>query len=112
VSITVTVIDGVSGRPAEGVVVTVVGQPAGGQILRLHGFTDAKGEFTCSPVADQQSNGECYIVELDVDAYFASLGMMAGYKQITISVRVFDTRADYRMGTLITPFAHATWSIR
>jgi hypothetical protein len=27
-------------------------------------------------------------------------------------VRLVSTQTDYRIGTLITPFAHATWNIR
>jgi 5-hydroxyisourate hydrolase-like protein (transthyretin family) len=110
VNVTVTVIDGVSGQPADGVEVTVVGRLAGEEIRRLDGFTDSQGNFTYSSGAEQPSNGTDYTVELDVDAYFASLGIVAGYKQVTILVRVLSTQTDYRIGTLITPFAHATWS--
>lgn len=108
-NITVTVIDGISGHPAEGVEVTVVGRHNGGQ-ARLDGLTDVRGDFIYSPESERLSKGEHYIVELDVDAYFTSMGIMAGYKQVTIVVRVIDTQADYRVGMLITPFAHATWS--
>lgn len=111
-NIIVTVIDGVSGHPAEGVEVTIVGRPAGEQRLRLRGLTDEEGNFIYSPVAERLSKGEYYTVELDVDAYFASLGMVAGYKQVTILVRVVNTQTNYKIGTLITPCSHATWSVR
>jgi len=112
VSITVTVIDGRSGFPAEGVVVTIVGRPGRDQAFQVHGLTDARGDFTCARTTELLVKGEYYSVELDVDAYFASLGIVAGYKQITILVRVIDAQADYRMGLFVTPFAHATWGIR
>jgi 5-hydroxyisourate hydrolase-like protein (transthyretin family) len=110
VNITVTVIDGVSGHPAEGVEVTVIGRSIGEQ-SRLDGLTDVRGNFTYSAESERLSRGE-YTVELDVDAYFASLGIVAGYKHVTILVRVVAAQADYRIGTLITPFAHTTWSVR
>lgn len=110
-NIALSVIDGVSGLPAEGVKVAVLAQSAGVQSCRMRGLTDAQGNFTYSPGADL-SNGEHYTVELDVDAYFASLGIVAGYKQIAILVRFVTTEKDYRIGVLITPFAHATWSVR
>ena len=110
--ITVTVIDGISGHPADGVEVTIVGRPAGEQTLRLRGLTDEEGNFIYSPVAVRLSKGEYYTVEVDVDAYFASFGMMAGYKQVTILVRVVNTQTDYRIGMLITPSSHVTWSVR
>lgn len=109
-NITVTVIDGISGHPADGVEVTVTGRVAGEEIHRMDGLTDAQGNFTYSSGAEQSSNGQDYTVELDVDAYFASLGIVPGYKQVSVLVRVVSPRADYRIGTLITPFAHALWS--
>jgi len=112
VNIIVTVIDGVSGYPAEGVEVTIVGRPAAEPTARRRGLTDEVGNFTYTPVAERLTKGEYYTVELDVDSYFASFGMVAGYKQVTILVRVVSTQTDYRMGTLITPSAHATWSVR
>jgi 5-hydroxyisourate hydrolase-like protein (transthyretin family) len=112
VNITVTVIDGISGHPAEGIEVTVLGQAAGEQDRRVDGLTDMQGNFMYSPEPKRLSTGEHYTVELDVDAYFASLGIVAGYKQITMLVRLVSTQTDYRIGTLITPFAHATWNIR
>jgi 5-hydroxyisourate hydrolase-like protein (transthyretin family) len=112
VNITVNVTDGVSGHPAEGVKVTVADRPAGELGRGLHGLTDPQGNFTYSPGAEGLPHGGCYSLELDVDAYFASLGILAGYKQVTIVVRVVSTQTEYRIGTLITPFAHASWSIR
>lgn len=111
-NITVTVIDGVSGRPADGVEVAVAGEFAGEQIHPTSGFTDLEGNFTYSPEGETLVRGECCTVELNIDRYYASLGMVAGYKQVTILVRVVNTQEDYRIGTLITPFAHATWSVR
>ncbi|TDC98380.1 hydroxyisourate hydrolase [Actinomadura sp. 7K507] len=111
-NITVSIIDAVSGHPAEGVEVSVVGQPAGELTGHLNGLTDPAGNFTYSSGAAQVSWSGQYILELNVDAYFASQGMMAGYKSVTIVVRVDSTRSNYRIGTFITPFAHATWSVR
>jgi len=112
VSITVTVIDGRSGYPAEGVVVTIIGRPGDHQAYRIRGRTDARGDFTCSPPAELLGRGEYCAIELDVDAYFASLGIVAGYKQVTVLVWVLDAQADYRMGSLITPWAHVIWGLR
>jgi 5-hydroxyisourate hydrolase-like protein (transthyretin family) len=112
VNITLTVIDGVSGRAADGVAVTVAGRLAGEETFRLDGHTDEEGNFTYSPGAGRRINGEDYTMGLNVDSYFASRGIMAGYKQVTILVRVVNTQTDYRIGALITPFTHTTWGIR
>ncbi|NKZ03745.1 hydroxyisourate hydrolase [Actinomadura latina] len=108
-----SVIDGVSGRPAEGVEVSVLGRPAGEPGRRLHGFTDPDGNFTYSSETPKiPGGGGCYDVELDVDAYYTSQGIVAGYKKVSIVVRIDGTEPDYRVGTFITPFTHATWSLR
>jgi len=111
VNITVTVIDGISGHPADGVKVTIVSRPAGGPPRRLGGLTDAQGNFMYSSGVERLAGSEGYTVELDVDAYFTSLGIVARYKQIALLVRILNTEKDYRIGTLITPFAHATWGV-
>lgn len=111
-NISVNVIDGVSGHPAEGVEVAVIGRPAGESARRQQGLTDPKGNFTYSSGTAGLYSGGFYTLELAVDAYYASQGIMAGYKQVTIVVRVVNTQSDYWVGTLITPFAHATWSVQ
>ena len=111
-NITVTVIDGVSGRAANGVELTVVGELAGEQTSHTDGFTDTEGKFTYSPEKERLVRGEFYAMELNVDEYYASMGMMAGYTKVTILVRVMDMQANYRISTLITPFSHAIWSVR
>jgi 5-hydroxyisourate hydrolase-like protein (transthyretin family) len=112
VNITVTVIDGVSGHPADGVMVAITGRLSGEQTSHAGGFTDTQGNFTHSPAADRLVRGESYAVALDVDEYYASLGLLTSYKQVTILVRIVNTQADYRIGMLITPFAHDTWGAR
>lgn len=111
-NITVTVIDGASGLPAEGVEVILIGRLDAERTGRVYALTDAQGAFTYTPGAERLSSGESYTVELNVDAYFGSLGIVAGYKQIAILVRVINTEKDYRIGVLLTPFAHAAWSVR
>ena len=112
VNININVVDGVSGRPAEGVDVNIVGQSAEEWHHCIRGLTDSQGNFTYSSGAERLPARERYTVELDVDAYFTSLGLMAGYRQISLLVRIAGAEKDYRIVTLITPFAHATWSVR
>src|SRR5690348_15215105 len=56
VNITVSIIDGVSGHPAEGVEVSVVGRPDGELSRSLHGLTDPQGNFTYSPRTGRPSS--------------------------------------------------------
>ncbi len=91
---------------------SVVGRPAGELALLLHGLTDSRGDFTYSSEAARHSCGGGFTLEVDVDAYYASQGIMAGYKQVTFAVRVVGSQTDYRVGMFITPFAHTAWSVR
>ena len=111
-NITVTVIDGVSGHPAEGFGVTVAGRPAGEQPVRMHRLTDPRGNFTYSLRTEQLSRGARYTIELNVDPYFASLGTVPGYTQVTIVARILNTQADHHICALITPFMNAIWNVR
>jgi 5-hydroxyisourate hydrolase-like protein (transthyretin family) len=110
--ITVSVFDGVYGRPAAGVEVSVLRKPAGEPSSRYAGLTDSRGDFTCTAAGEDLSNGQHCTVQLDVDAYFASLGMVAGYKQTSLEARILDSAHEHRIMAVITPFAHTTWLTR
>jgi len=112
VNVTVRVIDGTSGRPAEGVKAAVVNDPAGGPSTCIDGLTDAEGRFTCRPDADLRANSSLYSIELDVDAYFISMGIAAGYKQTAFLARLDRLETDYLFEVFITPFGHATWNVK
>lgn len=54
----------------------MIGLLAGKETGRIEGSTDLRGNFT-----------------------YTSLGMVADYKQVTISARVVNTQADYRISS-------------
>jgi 5-hydroxyisourate hydrolase-like protein (transthyretin family) len=110
VNITVTVIDGVYGSPAEGVEVSLVSHPPEGEDHRVNGFTDSRGTFRY-PVPAGALSGS-WIVQLNVSAYFVSLGFIPSYEQVTAVVRMFKDHDNCRVMALVTPSAHESWYAR
>jgi 5-hydroxyisourate hydrolase-like protein (transthyretin family) len=110
--IIVSVFDGVYGRPAAGVEVSVLREPATEPSSRYAGRTDAFGTFTCTATSDDICRGQHCTVRVDVDGYFASLGIVAGYKKAVLESRIIDSTHEHRVMSVITPFAHSTWLTR
>lgn len=111
--IDVSVVDGVYGRPAAGMEVSVMHDTVAAPSGRSTGLTDSDGNFTCAIAADEDlTDGQNCTVRLDVDAYFASFGIAAGYKQVTLTVRAIDCEHEHRIVTVITPFMYTTWHVR
>lgn len=108
----VSVFDGVYGRPAAGVDVSIHCEPIGEPPVRSAGLTDSLGNFTYAAANEtNMHNGQHCTVWLDVDAYFASLGIVAGYKQTALVARITDAEREHRIMTVITPFTHTTWHV-
>jgi 5-hydroxyisourate hydrolase-like protein (transthyretin family) len=53
-----------------------------------------------------------YRIELDVDGYFASLGIAPFYPTITVSLRVQSPERSYTVPVLITPYAYLTYAYK
>jgi 5-hydroxyisourate hydrolase-like protein (transthyretin family) len=110
--IIVTVIDGVYGRPAEGVGVAISIRPPGGQAERICGRTGEDGEFAYPGLRDGPFNGDNYHLELDVDAYFATLGTASAYRSVAVTFRAIAAGERYNVAASITPFGHTITLIR
>jgi 5-hydroxyisourate hydrolase len=107
-NIIVTVIDGVYGRPAGGVGVVISSHPSSGQAERVRGRTDEDGEFAFADHRDGPFNGDNYYLELDVDAYFATLGAVSAYRKVAVTFRALSAGEWYNVTASITPFGHTT----
>jgi hypothetical protein len=108
--IRVNVMDGVYGRPAEGVEVSIVfgspWEPDG----KSSGRTDFKGNFSYSAAEDSIIRSQCCSIRLDVDAYFTSLGIIAGWTQMTLLTRIIDSGYTHQVVAVITPFILTNWT--
>lgn len=108
--VTVSVVDCAQGRPAEGVAGRLERRVDGVWTEQAKGRTDECGSITWGRVP---SPAKCvYRIELDVDQYFATLGIVPTHPWVTIVFRVLDPAADQHIPVLMTPHAHLTYGTR
>ena len=108
VNIIVTVIDGVYGRLAEGVGVAISSRASSGQPERIQGCTDERGEFTYEDRRYGSFSRYNYALEIDVAAYFATLGTVSAYRKVTVTFKAVNAGELYNVTAQITPFGHTT----
>ena len=106
--IKVSVIDGMLGRPAEGVGVSLVIRQVTEPAIRVSGLTDSSGNFGYSAGAQSRN---CNVL-IDVDTYFTSLGMVAGYQQMALEVRLAAAGSPCRIVAIIAPYVHVAASVQ
>jgi 5-hydroxyisourate hydrolase len=111
VSITVTATDGLHGRPAAGIEIQLERRDDDGWRERACGRADAGGQ-----VRQWQPDGGLergtYRVELDLDGYFAALGVVPFLPVATVTFRLPDAAEPCHIAVVITPAASAAYRVR
>jgi 5-hydroxyisourate hydrolase-like protein (transthyretin family) len=107
-NIVINVIDGVHGRPAEGVGVSIAQLRDNAPVNAVSGRTDEYGQFRYATPRDGPAARETYHMELDVDVYFGALGIVSFHKKIAVFFRIINSGSEYQIRSLITPFMQAT----
>jgi 5-hydroxyisourate hydrolase-like protein (transthyretin family) len=113
--ISVTVIDGIHGQPAEGVEVRVACRqdgPDGMEVERARARTNGNGQVRYGDRRAAYGDGERYFIEIDADIYFASLGIACWPKKVTVGFRVLNPEDEYQVMSMLTPFMQATYCVR
>ena len=105
---TISVVDSTHGRPAEGMAFRLMRKAAGNWQEQMHGHTDERGEFPNVLPPVRAASG-VHRVELDLDGYFASLGMVAFHPTLTVDFRVVDPTQHHRISVMITPYSHMSY---
>jgi 5-hydroxyisourate hydrolase len=108
-SITVSVIDSLHGRMAGGVTVRLE-SPVRGE----ESFQGRTGEI--GQLNDWQPplvlRPGVYRVEVDIDGYYATLGIMPIYPRVIVMFRVLNPNDQYHMPILITPYSQMIYIVR
>jgi 5-hydroxyisourate hydrolase-like protein (transthyretin family) len=91
--------------------VSLAKQSHDSQIEIGRGRTDDGGHFTYTGGRPDLTDGETYYIEIDIDAYFATLGIISFHRKVIVSFRVLDSD-ECRIVSLITPSVQATCQIR
>lgn len=106
--ITVNVIDCMHGRPAEGIAARIDCEVDGVWGKSGRGRTDENGMLRDWLPPIVLSHG-VYRIELDVDSYYATLGIVPRYPRVSVIFRVFDPAEHHLVPMLITPTSHITY---
>ena len=102
-SLTTHVLDAVSGRPAAGVPVTLLG---GDHTVVTESTTDNDGRT--GRLADDLPVG-VYRLRFDTATYFATQGIDAFYPEIVVAFKITDAAANYHVPVLLSPYAYSTY---
>lgn len=109
----IRVVDGLHGHPAAGVGVRLVGTDGSETMTGGHrGVTDANGEFGYQTERTEGDRSGNFCIELDIGAYFSTMGIVSFYKKISASCQALDPDDDYQFVAVITPFMQTTLSAR
>lgn len=103
-SVSTHVLDAVSGGPAAGVPITLIG--ANDAVL-AEGHTDADGRNR--DLGQVVLNEGVYRLRFDTAAYFAAIGITGFYPEVVIAFEITDGTAKYHVPLLLSPYAYSTY---
>jgi 5-hydroxyisourate hydrolase len=104
-SLSTHVLDATTGRPAEGVAVSVEEQVDGQWRTTAEGRTDADGRI--GALGDPGEGA--HRLNFDTGGYFAAAGVATFYPEVTITFTVVDAGAHHHVPLLLSPFAFSTY---
>ena len=97
------VLDAVTGRPADGVVVTLT-DASGAELTTAR--TDADGRV--GHLHELVTTG-LYRLRFDTAGYFTATGVTGFYPEVVISFTLDDADAHYHVPLLLSPYAYSTY---
>jgi 5-hydroxyisourate hydrolase len=111
--LTTHVLDTAAGRPAAGVVVTLLRQRRGGASIVTSMRTNADGRTDEPLLASGALLSGCYELVFEVSRYFEGQGMDLPeppfLDRVCIRFGVADAEADYHVPLLVSPWSYATY---
>jgi 5-hydroxyisourate hydrolase len=104
VTLCVRVIDGVYGRPAVGVSARILTEAGELPTEWARERTDEAGRVAAQ--LDDLSTIRLCQVELDINGYFATLGITPSYRKISVCIRLRNSVSSYETTVFITPSSY------
>ena len=108
-NVIIEVIDSMLGHPAEGVHVRIESQVDEGPAVEVEGRTDENGQFGHSLAGPALGRG-IHRLELDIDGYFATVGLVPFQSKSVIEFRVLDPAERQHIVVMIAPYAQIVYS--
>lgn len=106
--ITTHVLDTSTGKPAQGVEVTLERQDKGAWQAVGKGQTDADGRIK-TLMREGALEAGFYRLTFDAEGYFKARKTESFYKQIPIQFQIQETAAHYHVPLLLNPFGYSTY---
>jgi 5-hydroxyisourate hydrolase len=103
----VRVVDGVYGGPAAGVCIRLLTETEGIKTERLRQYTDSEGCMVAE-LSASLAPGLGRLV-LDINGYFATLGVSPFYPDVTVSFRLSNSISAYKIIIIVTPSTYAVF---
>lgn len=104
-SLSTHVLDAMTGRPAEGVLVRLEERVDGEWRTTAEGRTDADGRIRA--LGDPAAG--IYRIHFDTGAYFEARSVATFYPEVTVTFTVTDPAAHHHVPLLLSPFAFSTY---
>jgi 5-hydroxyisourate hydrolase-like protein (transthyretin family) len=111
VSITIIATDIRHGLPAAGILARLERRNEHGWHRPSHGRTDDSGQVSGWDPEPEIERG-IYRVELDLDGYFASLGIASFMPTAMVSFRILDSQEPCHIAMLIGPYASVAYRVQ
>ncbi len=105
--VTTHVLDATSGRPAEGIEVTLERQVGSRWQEITGGSTDADGRI--GHFGPEHLAPGVYRVTFAVGPYFSARRQPAFYPEVAVQFRIDDPDAHYHVPQLLSPYAYSTY---
>jgi 5-hydroxyisourate hydrolase len=102
-SLSTHVLDAVSGRPADGVAVTLT--DAAGAVM-AQAATNDDGRI---PALGDALPAGTYRLHFATGAYFAARNLPTFYPEIVIAFEITDAAGKYHVPVLLSPYAYSTY---
>lgn len=108
-AITTHVLDTSSGRPAEGVPVTLEVEAAGGWKLLGKGVTNADGRIGDLLAKEYRLARGVHRLIFDTGSYFMAHEVVSFYPEVVVTFRILDPKQHYHVPLLLNPFGYSTY---
>jgi 5-hydroxyisourate hydrolase-like protein (transthyretin family) len=110
--ISIEVIDGIHGQPAEGVAVSFVSPLGSTETERLDQRTDHLGRVRYSGHQVGKADGKTCRIEIDAHIYFATLGIDCCQRKVVVFFHPDGPDDEYDIRSLIAPSMQSIYCVR
>jgi 5-hydroxyisourate hydrolase len=103
------VLDTSLGKPAAGITVTLAFATDGGWKVLAQGVTDADGRIQNLVSDDMKLEAGDYRLRFATAGYFEAIGLPIFYPEVHVHARLDESRSEYHLPLLLSPYGYSTY---